>query len=1309
MIKKLLFSAVLLGLSLTQVAQTQSKEPKKISPDVFDEEAALAQAKTKGIRATDIKGYVEYLRNDFNTNKDKKSNNHNHTPYEKGSSGVSETVIYLKPGQPLSIGCPNMGFEQYNFSGWTGGIGTTATGVTLPNYNSTGTAIVNPAGSNVTQTNTANYHTIMSLPPISANLTTINGYDDYACKTVGTQTISQIPYVSPFSFDPVSVRMNGANSNNRACRLKYITTTSSTNQRLSFSYAVVLQNPNGHTAGESPYFKVEVKNETTGTILPGCTSYTFNPKSTVASDSLFQSSVGSTFDPTFYRKWQFYSVDLSTLPAGTNVSINFEVGGCTLGGHWGYAYVDAECGGIGTPYANMCSGSTFATLVAPTGFTSYQWFAPGNVLIAGATNDTLIVNPAVPGSVYSVSMVSPGGCTLTLNDTIKLTTVSIINLNANSSCAGGTSGSAYVQANGSNGIYTYTWTNIGTGAVVSNSQVATGLAPGNYSVVVASTTCGQASANLSVGVSPPFFSTQTKSYCGNYTFIKPPGVGTNYQWFGATLPSTVITQISSNDTLFVNTPVVGGIYTLVYNNAFGCKDSIKYTLSLVPGGNTFISNINNVCPTNTNGSALFNISTSLPAPYTYSVTGATGVVVSNTTISTSTVAISPLAPGTYTVASYDGVCFYNSTFTISTIQTNFTITPTNTVICYPNPATLNLNFGTTIPSVCGLSSTGGCLTPNNIQLGTGTAVNSTFAYPAIYGNFYRNTRHQILYTASELIGAGIQPGKISSIAFNITTISGVTTYPNFSIKMKCTNVANLSSLAFDQTGLTQVYFSPSITITTGWNTYLFPTPYEWDGVSNILIDVCNSQTPGFTTNSQSPYTATPFVSVRYFNSDGTVACPIANAFGTSSNRPNIKFDNCGASNPASYTVAVSNGSITNNYANDSIKIIPPTTFTPSLLNTPYIYTISVTNPVGGCVKTQTLAILYPSAQTSITTSSNFTVCEGTPVNLSANGATTYTWNYSVSGTSTLIATTPSITVTPPATGVNNYIVTGLNAPCPSVPQTKTITVIVKPQADLLISPIQDVTKCLNRPFVINTGVNSITPGNSGTPYTYSWTTLPSNTPAPGNNSSPSYTANSNGTTTLVITVSGVCANPTKDTVVIKNFADNLALSILDTSTTCANTNYILRSAVTGGYPNYNFNWFISPNFTNPVSNVQNLNAVSPSTAGNYTIAVVVTDSCSYQRTDYEIITVVPPCSVVVPNVITPNGDGKNEFFKIQNIEYHPNTVLTIFDRWGIKVYENSNYNNEWKADGTSDGTFFYVLDVPDDKKYSGFISVFHAK
>ncbi len=1307
--KHLFFSFTLISLGFAQITFGQSGN-KKIDPNQFDEQKAIEQAKAKGIKPSEIAGYVQFLKNDFFSKKDLAKQTHIHTPYEQGSTGIQETVIYLEPNQPMSVGCPNMGFEQFNFTGWTGGIGTVSTGPGggLPNYTSTGTTIINSAGNNVPTTNTINYHTIMTLPPLNRNLATINGWDANATRAIGTAIVSDIPFRSPFSFDPVSVRMNGQNANYRACRLKYVTTSSAINKRISFSYAVVLQNPAGHLINESPYFKVEVKNETTGTILPGCTSYTFNPKSTVPADSLKQAATGSTTDPTFYRKWQYYSVDLSNLPIGTSVSINFEVGGCTQSGHWGYAYVDAECGGVGTPYANMCSGSNFATLVAPTGFKSYQWVGPSGT-IAGATNDTLILTPATPGTTYTVNMVSPGGCALSQTVNIGLTTVNIINMNSTSSCAGGNSGTAIVQANGSNGVYTYTWTSLATGLPVSNSQTATGLSPGSYSVVVASTTCGQASGGISVGISPPFFYSLTKPFCGNVTSIPQPG-GSNYTWYQGT--NAIAAPVGTNDTLYITNAINNDIYSVVYTNAQGCRDSVRYQLTQVTGGTSYFSNTSNVCPSFTNGATVLNLSTPFSPPYTYNISGPSGVV-TNTVGSMTTLTLTNLAPGTYTAVLSDGLCAYNNTVSVGVIATNFTMTPTHTLLCYPEEVKLNMDFGETSPTACGLSTTGSCSSPNIIQLGYGTASNSTTSYPAVYGNWYRNTRHQILYKASELLAAGVQAGKISSIAFNISAINGITSYPDFSIKIKCTNAQDLASTSFDQTGLIQVYYAASANITTGWNTYNFSTAYEWDGVSNILIDVCNSITnPSYTYNSSTPYTITPYASVRWYNSDVTPACPIATASSYAPNntyRPNIRFGNCGASNPASYSVSVSsNGTITANYANDSLRIAP-TFSAPPLPNGVVVYTISVTNPVGGCVATKTLQIQYPPLTTTITTAaSTNTMCEGGNATLSVNGALYYSWFYNQAGTLVPISTSTLITVTPPAIGLNTYVVTGY-APCPSVaPDTKTITINVTPITNLLITPLPDVTKCRDKSFTLNAAVGSAMAGNSGTPYTYSWTTLPGNGIAPGATNAPNYTINSNSTTTLVVTVSGVCANSTADTVVVSNFVNDLAISIVDSVFGCAGTPFTLNALATGGYPAYNYQWTMLPS-SSILANGSSFSSTFPLAPGNYTVSVYLSDSCGYNDIDYQIINVLPPCSIDIPNVITPNGDGVNDYFKLSNMEYHPNTIVTIFDRWGLKVYENTNYKNEWKADGLSDGTYFYVIEIPDDKKYNGFITVFKGK
>ncbi len=665
--KQLFLSTLLFCVGFVAVFNAQVKDVKQHDPNTFDEATTIEEAKAKGIKTFELKGYVNAMSLKFSSEQELKNQTHIHSPYETGAHGIEESVIYLSPNKTSGASCPNMGFENYNFSGWAGGIGLVSDGTSSPIYGSTGTTIVTPLGLNVSEKRTANYHTLLTIPPTNPNGPAYftGGYDTNATKLIGTQHISQIPLVSPYSFDGVSARMLGQHSANKACRLKYITTTSTTNKQLVFSYAVVLEDPAAHLAGESPYFKVEVRNETTGLLLPGCTSYTFNPKSTVPSDSLFTSSHVMVTDPVKYRKWQLYSVDLSSLPLGTNVSLSFEVGGCTLSGHSGYAYVDAECGGLGTPYVNMC-GSNFATLVAPAGYNNYQWIElPANTPIPGATNDTLIIPSVTTNTLYAVQMVSPGGCTLTLNDTIKNTTVQIININSSASCAGGVSGSANVTATGSNGVYTYTWINTSTGAVVSNVQTPTNLSAGNYSVMVASTSCGFASAVVNVATAPPFYIAQNKPFCGTATYIPKPG-GSNYQWYAGSGPTATLVAGSAgtNDTLHIAPAVNGANYTLVYTTASGCSDSIKYTLTTIPGGNAFPSNIQNVCPTATNGSANVNLSTPFASPYNYSVFGASGLVANAAASSATFISVSNLAAATYTYLIDDGVCFYNGTFTV---------------------------------------------------------------------------------------------------------------------------------------------------------------------------------------------------------------------------------------------------------------------------------------------------------------------------------------------------------------------------------------------------------------------------------------------------------------------------------------------------------------------------------------------------------------------------------------------------------------------------------------------------------------------
>ena len=68
------------------------------------------------------------------------------------------------------------------------------------------------------------------------------------------------------------------------------------------------------------------------------------------------------------------------------------------------------------------------------------------------------------------------------------------------------------------------------------------------------------------------------------------------------------------------------------------------------------------------------------------------------------------------------------------------------------------------------------------------------------------------------------------------------------------------------------------------------------------------------------------------------------------------------------------------------------------------------------------------------------------------------------------------------------------------------------------------------------------------------------------------------------------------------------------------------------------------------------------------------------------------CEVEIPNVITPNSDGLNEYFFIKNLEACSDKKLSVFNRWGNLVYSSEEYSNTWHADDLLSGVYYYVFE-----------------
>lgn len=89
---------------------------------------------------------------------------------------------------------------------------------------------------------------------------------------------------------------------------------------------------------------------------------------------------------------------------------------------------------------------------------------------------------------------------------------------------------------------------------------------------------------------------------------------------------------------------------------------------------------------------------------------------------------------------------------------------------------------------------------------------------------------------------------------------------------------------------------------------------------------------------------------------------------------------------------------------------------------------------------------------------------------------------------------------------------------------------------------------------------------------------------------------------------------------------------------------------------------------------------------------------------------IEPCEVIVYNAVTPNGDGVNDYFRIEKGDCAGPLHVEIFNRWGVQVFETDNYGRNGDVfDGYSNGrmtinsshqlptgTYYYILEYDYD-------------
>ncbi|WP_316839483.1 Ig-like domain-containing protein [Pedobacter gandavensis] len=119
--------------------------------------------------------------------------------------------------------------------------------------------------------------------------------------------------------------------------------------------------------------------------------------------------------------------------------------------------------------------------------------------------------------------------------------------------------------------------------------------------------------------------------------------------------------------------------------------------------------------------------------------------------------------------------------------------------------------------------------------------------------------------------------------------------------------------------------------------------------------------------------------------------------------------------------------------------------------------------------------------------------------------------------------------------------------------------------------------------------------------------------------------------------------------------------------------------------------------------------VRPSQTTTYTVTSTNVSGCSVSQT-FTLSVLNDLALIKATNILSPNGDGYNDKWVIDNIDFYPNNEVKVFDKGGRILFQKKSYDNSWDAmiNGSplEEGTYYYIIDFgTNTPKFRGFITV----
>ncbi len=421
------------------------------------------------------------------------------------------------------------------------------------------------------------------------------------------------------------------------------------------------------------------------------------------------------------------------------------------------------------------------------------------------------------------------------------------------------------------------------------------------------------------------------------------------------------------------------------------------------------------------------------------------------------------------------------------VKPNARATSQRTYIC---PGDTTLLSAIITPLTCGLT-----IYKSNAQLTTANIAAGSVNYPTVgcsgagcYPNIYgtnglgNSSNTKILYTKAQLTAAGARAGILKTIAFNLIE-ANVSSFESFTIKMGATTGTSANAIV----PMFTVFNTKPINTTVGWNTYTFDRGYDWDGNSNLIVEICIKKNAATFLVNRYLTNISPGgneVFYRLSNTVGVDACGMTTnyiAAGGTQAKPHTRFTVTGVdSSDAQFSSSWAPSYLIN-------TVLPAPSKPRTIINasqTDSLFTITYGSSL--CFDT---GVVKVKADTNfkVKASGSKVVCRqasgGSPIPLTAtitsSQAYTLTWTSTPNDPSMSATNTPNITVNPSTPGTYRYVVKISASPCEA---TDTVYVTVQDSLTFSLTSIQPT--CTGT----NGSISAVLPsGSKISDFNYVWT------------------------------------------------------------------------------------------------------------------------------------------------------------------------------------------------------------------------------